>query len=113
MEIPIFGLTTVTLTVWKCVGLAGALMFSARWFVHMWHRNRTKTAEVPTVFWIMSLIGASLTSAYFIFGKNDSVGIIQNVMPMSVAGWNLWMDLNHRRQRLAAATVSQGEPPQV
>jgi lipid-A-disaccharide synthase-like uncharacterized protein len=93
----------VTFTAWKLVGYCGALMFAGRWFVHLWYRTRTGSAAVPTVFWIMSLVGAGMTSSYFIWGKNDSVGIIQNVMPMTIALWNLWLDISHRRRALPPA----------
>lgn len=94
-HLPLFGMV---LTGWKGLGLAGALCFASRWFVQVRHRRRTRSAEMPTSFWLISVIGAALTSAYFIWGKNDSVGILQNVLPLSVAVYNLWLDLAHRRR---------------
>ena len=66
------------------------------------HRHRTASAEVPTAFWWISLLGAAMTFSYFVFGKNDSVGIIQNLFPMTVAGYNLFLDANQRRKRKQA-----------
>jgi len=44
----------------------------------------------------MSIAGSLLLLSYFIFGKNDSVGIISNLFPAFVAGYNLYLD--HRRR---------------
>ena len=90
MDIPIFGLTTVTLTAWKVIGWTGALCFASRWLVQAMHRERTGSAQMPTIFWVLSI--------YFVFGKNDSVGIIQNALPLGVAGYNLWKDLCQKRE---------------
>ncbi len=89
------------LTAWKLIGLFGALCFTLRWFVQAWHRHETGTAEIPTMFWWISLLGAGMTLSYFVFGKNDSVGILQNMFPMTVAGYNLYLDLSHRRKTSA------------
>jgi len=51
----------------------------------------------PTVFWFMSISGSLLLLSYFIFGKNDSVGILSNLFPAGVAGYNLYLDLTHKR----------------
>ena len=32
------------------------------------------------------------------FGKNDSVGILSNLFPMSVAFYNLYLDFSHRKK---------------
>lgn len=94
--VTVLGLT-VTVTGWKTLGWIGALCFAGRWFIQAWHRKRTKSAAMPTSFWVVSVIGAALTSVYFIWGKNDSVGILQNVLPLGVALYNLALDLGHRR----------------
>ncbi len=86
----------IRLTGWKILGFVGAGMFAARWFVQAWHRKRHGNATMPTLFWIMSLAGAGLTTMYFIFGKNDSVGILQNALPAGVSAYNLWLDLRQR-----------------
>ncbi len=82
---------------WKLLGWTGASMFALRWVIQARHRKRTGTTEMPTSFWIVSLFGAVLTTAYFIFGKNDSVGILQNALPAGVAFYNLALDLKKRR----------------
>jgi lipid-A-disaccharide synthase-like uncharacterized protein len=54
---------------------------------------------VPTVFWVMSITGSLLLLSYFIFGKNDSVGVLSNLFPAGIAGYNLYLDLANRRRR--------------
>ncbi len=90
----------LTITGWKILGWLGASLFAARWFVQAWHRKRYGSANLPTVFWVMSLAGAGLTTGYFIWGKNDSVGILQNALPTGVAAWNLWQDLRRPRSKV-------------
>lgn len=97
MNTPFFHWGKLTLDPWKLVGYTGALMFALRWVVQAFYRKRTGHNIMPTVFWIISLIGAGLTTMYFIFGKNDSVGIIQNALPASVALYNLVLDLRQRK----------------
>jgi lipid-A-disaccharide synthase-like uncharacterized protein len=46
----------------------------------------------------MSLVGSVCLLAYFTFGKNDSVGILSNLFPACVAGYNLFLDITHRRR---------------
>jgi lipid-A-disaccharide synthase-like uncharacterized protein len=87
----------VTLTPWKLVGYLGVLLFAGRWFVQMAYSRRHGRPVVPTVFWLMSISGSLLLLSYFIFGKNDSVGILSNLFPAGVAGYNLYLDLTHKK----------------
>jgi len=48
-----------------------------------------KKPIITRLFWIISLIGSILLLPYFIFGKNDSVGILSNLFPLFVAMCNL------------------------
>jgi lipid-A-disaccharide synthase-like uncharacterized protein len=81
------------LTIWKIVGYASMGMFSARWLVQLYATFRMKKPTFPTIFWVMSLVGSLGMLAYFIFGKTDSVGILSNLFPCCVAGYNLFLDL--------------------
>lgn len=103
MDTVIGNLGGITFTGWKICGLVGTVCFGLRWFVQAWHRKRTGSAVIPLAFWLMSVVGTSLTLLYFIFGKNDSVGIIGNALPLSVALYNVWLDLAHRRTRPSTA----------
>jgi len=44
----------------------------------------------------MSILGSVMTLAYFIFGKNDAVGILQNLFPSFTACYSLYLDIRHR-----------------
>ena len=77
-----FGLT---ITPWKLVGYLGVALFAGRWFVQMYYSRKYRRPVVPTVFWLMSISGSLLLLSYFIFGKNDSVGILSNLFPAGVA----------------------------
>jgi len=87
------------ITGWKLVGYLGVTLFAGRWFVQMAYSRMHGRPVVPTVFWIMSITGSLLLLAYFVFGKNDSVGILSNLFPAGVAGYNLMLDLRHKRGR--------------
>ncbi len=88
----------LVVTPWKIIGWGGALCFTLRWVVQSVHRHRSGTAEMPTSFWWISLFGSGMTLSYFIFGKNDSVGILSNLFPVALSGYNLVLDW---RQRMA------------
>ena len=87
------------ITGWKILGFVGAFCFAGRWLVQAWHRKRTGQATMPTLFWVISLAGACMVTAYFVWGKNDSVGIITNALPASVAFWNLLQDLRGKKKQ--------------
>ena len=93
----------VTVTPWKLVGYLGVLLFAGRWFVQMIYSRRYGRPVVPTVFWIMSISGSLLLLSYFVFGKNDSVGVLSNLFPAGVAAYNLYLDLTHKRAQREAA----------
>ena len=91
----------VTLTAWKLVGFLGALMFAGRWLIQAWATRRAGRPTIPRSFWIISLLGSAMVTSYFIWGKNDSVGVLTNLLPASVAFYNLVMDIKAGRSRNA------------
>lgn len=96
-ELSFFGRPLV-ISGWKLVGYAGVAVFAARWFVQLAASHRAKRSTIPRLFWYMSLLGSILLLAYFTFGKNDSVGILSNLFPSAVAGYNLFLDFRHSRK---------------
>ena len=84
---------------WKLIGLIGALMFGGRWLVQFVASRREGKPVIPRLFWYMSIVGSLMTLAYFVFGKNDSVGILQNLFPAFTAGYSLYLDIRHRGWR--------------
>lgn len=86
----------IVLTPWKLIGYLGVLLFSGRWFVQMLASRKAGVPTVPLLFWHMSLAGSVLCLAYFIFGRNDSVGVLANAFPFAVALYNLRLALRQR-----------------
>lgn len=78
-------------TGWKIVGWTGALLFASRWFVQAWVSRQRGQSVMPLTFWLMSVAGSALTLIYFTLGKNDSVGILQNLSPFLLALYNVWL----------------------
>jgi len=96
----------VTITPWKLVGYLGVALFAGRWFVQLYYSRKLRRPVVPTVFWVMSISGSLLLLSYFIFGKNDSVGILSNLFPVGIASYNLYLDLTNKRRRREAELTS-------
>ena len=86
----------VTLTPWKLVGYLGVFLFAGRWFVQLAASKVQGKPVLPTLFWYMSVTGSILLLCYFIFGKNDSVGVLSNLFPFFVAVYNLYLDRKAR-----------------
>lgn len=91
----IFG---VTLTPWKLIGYVGVFLFAGRWFVQLAASKASGKPVLPRLFWYMSALGSVLLLAYFVFGKNDSVGILSNLFPLFVALYNLYLDTRNRKR---------------
>ena len=98
MDTPISWLewTGIHMSPWKLIGWVGALMFGGRWLVQFIASKRAKKPVIPRLFWYMSIVGSLMTLSYFIFGKNDSVGILQNLFPTFTALYSLHLDIKHR-----------------
>ncbi len=88
----------IVVTPWKLIGFLGALMFAARWLVQAWATRRAGRPTIPRSFWIISLAGSAMVTSYFIWGKNDAVGVLTNLLPASVALYNLVLDIKAGRQ---------------
>lgn len=97
MDIPIAYLFGVVVTPWKLVGYLGVVLFAGRWVVQMVATRRHGRPVFPGTFWTMSVLGSALLLTYFIWGKNDSVGVLSNLFPTIVALYNFAM---HRRSSL-------------
>lgn len=93
----------VTVTPWKLIGYTGVFLFAGRWFVQLAASKASGKPVMPTLFWYMSAMGSVLLLSYFIFGKNDSVGVMSNLFPLFVALYNLYLDAKNK-QRIAAGS---------
>lgn len=96
MRTVLFEMWGVVVTPWKLVGYLGVFLFAGRWFVQLFASRVSRRVVMPRTFWYMSIAGSLLLLAYFIFGKNDSVGILANAFPLFVALYNLYLDLTHK-----------------
>jgi lipid-A-disaccharide synthase-like uncharacterized protein len=88
----------VVVTPWKLVGYLGVALFAGRWFVQLYASRRHRRPVVPRTFWYMSISGSLLLLAYFVFGRNDSVGVLSNAFPLTVALYNLYLDFKSGAQ---------------
>ncbi|WP_232821140.1 lipid-A-disaccharide synthase N-terminal domain-containing protein [Dyella sp. C11] len=86
-------------TPWKIVGFLGSVMFTSRWFVQLYYTRKLKRVVMPLSFWWLSVIGSALLLSYFIFGKNDSVGILSNFFPSFVSVYNLVVHMREMKRR--------------
>ncbi|KRE89548.1 lipid A biosynthesis acyltransferase [Frateuria sp. Soil773] len=84
-------------TPWKMVGFLGSIMFTSRWFVQLYYTRKLKRVVMPLAFWWLSVCGSVLLLAYFIVGKNDSVGILSNFFPAFVSIYNLIVHMRHHK----------------
>jgi lipid-A-disaccharide synthase-like uncharacterized protein len=90
------------LTPWKLIGYTGMALFTSRWFVQIYYTRKLGRVVMPLSFWWLSVLGSSLLLAYFVVGKNDSVGILSNFFPVFVSVYNLVVHMRHvKRERLA------------
>ena len=96
MNTPLFEIFNVLVTPWKLIGYLGVFLFAGRWVVQMFATRRHGRPAFPGLFWAMSVGGSALLLAYFVWGKNDSVGVMSNLFPMAVAVYNSVM---HQRAK--------------
>lgn len=89
------------LTPWKAIGLAGSLLFASRWLVQVWYTRKLQRVVMPLAFWLLSVAGSALMLAYFVFGKNDAVGIVSTAFPALVSLYNLAVHLRTHQLRRA------------
>ena len=96
LNVSILGITFLV-TPWKIIGWTGVFMFSARWFVQMVASKRFGRPVMPALFWYMSIVGSLMCLAYFVWGKNDSVGILAYLFPACVSIYNLYLHYTHKK----------------
>ena len=93
MNTVLFTYWGVYVTPWKLIGYVGVFLFAGRWFVQLYASRRLGRVAMPRMFWYMSIAGSLLLLSYFIFGRNDSVGVLSNAFPFVVAVYNLYLDV--------------------
>lgn len=107
--IPWLEWTGMHMSAWKIVGLTGASLFGARWFVQAAASRKHRKPVIPRTFWYMSLVGSAMTLSYFLFSpKQDAVGVVQNLLPAFTAAYSLWLDIRYRGIRAHNSAASDG-----
>ena len=107
LQFTVFG-KPVIITAWKLIGYAGVAIFAGRWFVQLAASHLAKRSTIPRLFWYLSLLGSVLLLSYFTFGKNDSVGILSNLFPSFIAGYNLFLDVRHGKRMEESGAAPAG-----
>jgi len=97
MSLVLFAIFGIKVTGWKIVGFTGMFLFSSRWLVQVLASRKAGKPTLPRLFWYISILGSMLLVIYFVFGKNDAVGILSNVFPLFLACYNLFLDLTHHQ----------------
>jgi lipid-A-disaccharide synthase-like uncharacterized protein len=92
-ELQIYGLT---ITPWKVVGWLGAGIFGTRFLIQWIASERARKSVIPFGFWECSAVGSFLLLAYFSIYRRDSVGVLQNLLPLPIYLRNLYFRYTHR-----------------
>lgn len=81
---------------WVVLGLLGQVLFAGRMMVQWLVSERHHRSIVPAAFWWLSLAGATMLLAYFVW-RRDIVGVLGQTFGWVIYVRNLW--LVHRPQR--------------
>lgn len=95
---------------WVGVGLLGQVLFTGRMVVQWLASEKKNESVVPPAFWWMSLVGATMLLAYFLWRK-DPVGVLGQAFGWFIYVRNLW--LIYRSQAPAALTEDPGPQPEL
>jgi lipid-A-disaccharide synthase-like uncharacterized protein len=87
---------------WVGIGLCGQIAFTGRMLVQWLVSEKKKKSVVPVVFWWMSLLGASMLLAYFIWRK-DIIGVLGQGTGWIIYLRNLWLIYDPIRRRFEDA----------
>lgn len=90
MEVFGFQINSIEINTWKVVGLSGSVVFGMRFLIQGIASERAKKSVIPFGFWECSLLGCLLSLSYFAFYRKDSVGILQNLLPLPIYLRNLY-----------------------
>lgn len=102
-----FEFNPLEINAWKIVGLSGSAVFGLRFILQGIASEKAKKSIIPFGFWECSLLGCLLSLSYFAIYRKDSVGIIQNLLPLPIYIRNLYFRYRDGA-RAAAAPPSVG-----
>ena len=98
--LPIYGLT---ITPGKVVGWLGAGIFGLRFLIQWIASERAKKSVIPFGFWECSALGSLLALSYFAVYRHDSVGVLQNLLPLPIYLRNLYFRYARHEPKHAGA----------
>lgn len=81
---------------WIMIGLAGQLLFTARFLVQWLASERARRSVMPVAFWYFSIGGGLVLLAYAIYRK-DPVFVLGQGMGLFIYLRNLWLIRVERR----------------
>lgn len=93
----LFGAETPADAAWLAFGLAGQLMFTARFVVQWLASERAGKSVVPVAFWYFSIVGGLIVLAYGI-RKLEPVIILGQLPGVVIYARNLWLIRRNRLQ---------------
>jgi lipid-A-disaccharide synthase-like uncharacterized protein len=91
----LFNITHTAGIAWVVMGLLGQVLFTGRMVLQWLVSERHKRSVVPVGFWWMSLAGASMLLAYFIW-RRDIVGVLGQSAGWIIYTRNLWLIYRER-----------------
>jgi lipid-A-disaccharide synthase-like uncharacterized protein len=100
-----FEVNPLEINAWKIIGLSGSAVFGIRFIIQGIASERAKKSVIPFGFWECSLLGCLLSLSYFAIYRKDSVGIIQNLLPLPIYIRNLYF-----RYRDGAGSSAPSKP---
>ena len=75
---------------WLAIGIAGQLLFTARFVVQWIASEREKRSVIPIAFWYLSLVGSLILLSYAIY-RRDPVFILGFSLNSLIYIRNLWL----------------------
>jgi lipid-A-disaccharide synthase-like uncharacterized protein len=91
---------------WLLLGLVAQTVFFARWVIQWIASERRGESVMPTLFWWVSLVGATMTLVYYV-GRHEPIGILSQTVGWTIYSRNLYLIRLGRRN---AASKSRGVP---
>jgi lipid-A-disaccharide synthase-like uncharacterized protein len=105
-QMQVYGLT---ITPWKIVGWLGAGIFGARFLIQWIASERARKSVIPFGFWECSALGSVLLLSYFAIYRHDSVGVLQNILPLPIYLRNLYFRYTHQHAKHPGAEPRPAE----
>lgn len=96
---------------WVTLGFLGQLLFTGRMLVQWLVSEKQRRSVVPTAFWWMSLIGATMLLVYFLWRK-EPIGVLGQATGWFIYVRNLWL-IHQRGSDQVAVTEDPGPEPEL